>query len=653
MSSWRGGRSSIANKVTLATIGVAVPLLVLALVYGIQVSRSIARTLEDLARVRQVEELADRSLLLLMTQESVTNSIRANPENIIEAPRKIEAFDAMVANLRELGAISLNPTIRGQVEEMRRLEDSQLRPADTRLLETLAGGDSSRAEQVFQNEYRPAYARFAVLARQVRNDAERDTISFEKRTQHESRRMLITLLVIFTASIVAVALVVAGSLRRMRKRLARTVSVLLAVASGSIKHPPKDDSRDELGELARASAGLVGTLNALTAEVTGLVQAASSGRPMGRGNVDAFQGIYRTLIEALNEVLDHLEASASKQEEQNEQARLFVTSACEVLDRVQAGEIDVRVEGAYGGLNQQTQRAVNSVLDALATLVKQAAMSTALVARNSSQIASAALTGVRHADLQQSAVDGVNDQLGLLAGIARRNVETTREAVDASTRVQQCTALAADTLSRLLAIIEQIKQSAIDTRRIATTIDHLSAQTNMLALNAQIEAARAGQAGKGFAVVAEAVRALAGRSATAASSAADLVERAVRDAETGVKLRGDVLAVMQNIDSEVAQLLGGLGAVQSSCDDQRKAIDLTATLMARVESTARDSRQTSEANAGVAKELATEVDSLQSLLSRIRLESRESPIDTWALDPPSPDEEADPGSTSFARSGIS
>jgi methyl-accepting chemotaxis protein len=243
------------------------------------------------------------------------------------------------------------------------------------------------------------------------------------------------------------------------------------------------------------------------------------------------------------------------------------------------------------------------VIGSLANVMQQAASSTKLVSRNSSQIAASAKEGVRQADLQQAAVGEVNEKLSMLADSAHRNVATSLDAVTISNNVRQSTSSAVQTLSRLLEVMEEIKTSAANTMTIAGTIDRLAAQTNLLALNAKVEAARAGRAGERFAVVAQEVRSIANRS-EAASSTATLVEQAVRNAETGVALRGEVSAAMENIDRQVTRLLDSLTTVRASSDDQSRSVDLISTLMGSVETAAQDSRQTSQTSAGAADELA-------------------------------------------------
>ena len=83
--------------------------------------------------------------------------------------------------------------------------------------------------------------------------------------------------------------------------------------------------------------------------------------------------------------------------------------------------------------------------------------------------------------------------------------------------------------------MDEINETVININEAISVIDQIAFQTNILSLNAAVEAATAGEAGKGFAVVAQEVRNLASRSAEAAKEIKDLVENATVRANNGKK----------------------------------------------------------------------------------------------------------------------
>ena len=97
--------------------------------------------------------------------------------------------------------------------------------------------------------------------------------------------------------------------------------------------------------------------------------------------------------------------------------------------------------------------------------------------------------------------------------------------------------------------MDNISANAQEITKIAKAIEDISFQTSILAINASVEAARAGAAGKGFAVVANEVKDLAARSAVAAQSATEMVSNTRSIIQTGVELTADTAGSLQAISS--------------------------------------------------------------------------------------------------------
>lgn len=123
----------------------------------------------------------------------------------------------------------------------------------------------------------------------------------------------------------------------------------------------------------------------------------------------------------------------------------------------------------------------------------------------------------------------------------------------------------ADLLTRSRDAIVAVQRSSVDINEIIETIGQIASQTHLLAFNAAIEAARAGDHGLGFSVVADEVRKLAEKSATAARQIARLVGETVSRVDEGSRLSAEAEQVFQHIR----------GSVQSTCDSAQSIHEAT------------------------------------------------------------------------------
>jgi len=121
--------------------------------------------------------------------------------------------------------------------------------------------------------------------------------------------------------------------------------------------------------------------------------------------------------------------------------------------------------------------------------------------------------------------------------------------------------------------MDEINGQVIAINEATSIIDRIAFQTNILSLNAAVEAATAGEAGKGFAVVAQEVRNLAARSKEAAQEIKTLVLKATQKTEQGKKIANDMSAGYENLNNHVSNTIKIIDAVSTASSEQQQSIE--------------------------------------------------------------------------------
>ena len=288
---------------------------------------------------------------------------------------------------------------------------------------------------------------------------------------------------------------------------------------------------------------------------------------------------------------------------------------------------------AQGGLV-----AYNSVADQWTDVIGEFSEAVDRMGATSSQLASNATEVGRSAD-------EVAGSVGELAAGAERQVEMLESArivaertQGASASAQELTGTGLETMTHAGSAMDMLQSSSgevLDSMRtlaeksgqiggIVDSISGIADQTNLLALNAAIEAARAGEQGRGFAVVADEVRKLAEESRVAAGSIADiladigsstkstmgLVEQSVDRTSDGIRLVGEARVAFASIEEAVTDVVSGVTQIGAATDE-------VASVATESSASTEEVSAATEETAASMQEVSAASDELGALSSRL------------------------------------
>lgn len=202
-----------------------------------------------------------------------------------------------------------------------------------------------------------------------------------------------------------------------------------------------------------------------------------------------------------------------------------------------------------------------------------------------------------------------------LSGVTESSSQTRMKTEE----IAQCIEEANVRMASLSDAMDNINRNAQKITQIAKAIEDIAFQTNILALNASVEAARAGSAGKGFAVVADEVKQLASKSAEAAKSATDMVTNTKAIIRTGVELTADTAGSLQAISDVSNQISAISDQLVTAVKSQESALAIMEERIETISAIADDNLKNAGGMEQSSSLLAKEAEVLQSQVRKFVL----------------------------------
>ena len=215
------------------------------------------------------------------------------------------------------------------------------------------------------------------------------------------------------------------------------------------------------------------------------------------------------------------------------------------------------------------------------------------------------------ASLEQTAA-AVEEVTSTIANSTENTIKMSKYAVDVTNSADEGKQLATQTANSMDEITDEVNLIS----EAIIVIDQIAFQTNILSLNAAVEAATAGEAGKGFAVVAQEVRNLAGRSAEAANEIKALVESAKEKATAGKVISDNMIEGYSKLNENINTTSQLIQEVANASKEQQNAMEQINDAIASLDQATQQNAHEAESMSNMAKDNEQLASTLQSAINR-------------------------------------
>ncbi len=363
------------------------------------------------------------------------------------------------------------------------------------------------------------------------------------------------------------------------------------IADGDVEFEvPAKDSGDEISPALNKTTS---SLRSLKDEISSLRKAAEAGELDKKGNSDKFKGAYKDIINGFNDTIQEIVERVRETES--------------IMEQLSSGDLTARMVGDYKGNYKRLQSYTNNLGESLHRIIQEVRDAVSATASASSEISSSTeemAAGSEEQSQQTSEVAGAieemtktilentqnasqaNEASKNAGNIAKEGGKIVSATIDGMTRI-------AEVVKRSAQTVQQLGKSSEEIGNIIQVIDDIADQTNLLALNAAIEAARAGEQGRGFAVVADEVRKLAERTTKATKEIASMIRQ----------IQNDTQGAVSSMKEGTQEVEAGKSLADQAGDSLRQIIEGADNVVSIITQVAAASEEQSSASEQISKNI--------------------------------------------------
>ena len=301
--------------------------------------------------------------------------------------------------------------------------------------------------------------------------------------------------------------------------------------------------------------------------------------------------------------------------------RSIIGDLSEKLNQLSQGNFNVEMNNAeyYSGAYRPLFDSIQNISTDLSGTMAEIQQSAVQVNSGAEQVSSGAQGLSQGATEQASSIEELSATMNDISAKIQETAGTTREASRLSNMAGQSVMVSNEKMREMSLAMEEITEKSQEISKIIKTIDDIAFQTNILSLNAAIEAARAGAAGKGFAVVADEVGNLAQKSAKAAQNTSSLIEETIEAVNKGVRISEETAESLTEVVSRAGKINDLIDIASSASEEQARGVSQLSVGIDQISSVVQSNTATAEESAAASEELSGQANILSDLVGRFRL----------------------------------
>lgn len=290
-----------------------------------------------------------------------------------------------------------------------------------------------------------------------------------------------------------------------------------------------------------------------------------------------------------------------------------------IAQKVAAG--DLRVSFDNDGNDDLLAYSLQKMVDALNELIGNLISGVGQLEEMSQQISEASTSLSQGASTSAASLEQISASMVEIDSQVQANAANAENARVIASEARAAAETGTVKMTELTEAVSSIKSSGKQISQIIKLIEDVAFQTNLLSLNAAVEAARAGKHGKGFAVVADEVRKLAARSAGAANNTADLISESNQNIDNGANLAASTSNTLLEIEQGSIKTADFLAEIAAASKEQASGISQITLGINQIDQVTQQNSAYAESTATAAIELTEHVQKLKSMISGFKCQN--------------------------------